>query len=102
MPLWTSLGSAVADFNRDPDRIEVGTARGRFRELMFEATGSDLEMQNIVFGDGSRFSPVRFREGSRSQRINLPGEMRAIKDVEFTYRSLDKRTGRATVTLFGR
>jgi hypothetical protein len=104
---WTRLGSAVADFRTERDRISVGRVEGTFREIMFEVDGSDLEMRDIVvtFGDGSRFSPetrARFAEGSRSRSIDLPGERRTIREVEFTYRSLDKRSGRSTITLYGR
>ena len=106
-PGWTQLGSAVADFKVERDRINVGGSQGAFREILIAVDGSALEMRDIVvtFGDGSRFSPdlrARFEEGSRSRNINLPGEKRSIRQVEFTYRSLDSRTGRATMTLYGR
>ena len=104
---WTRLGSAVADFQTERDRITVGGNQGPSREIMFEVDGSDLEMHDIVvtFGDGSRFSPEirpRYQEGSRSRTIDLPGERRTIRQVEFSYRSLDKRSGRATITLYAR
>lgn len=104
---WTRLGSAVADFKNERDRITVGGSQGPFREIMFEVDGSALEMRDIVvtFGDGSRFSPdtrARFEEGSRSRNMDLPGDKRMIRQVDFTYRSLDKRTGRATITLYAR
>jgi hypothetical protein len=104
---WTRLGSTVADFKTERDRVTVGGNQGPFREIMFEVDGSDLEMRDIVvtFGDGSRFSPdsrPRYQEGSRSRTIDLPGERRTIRQVEFSYRSLDKRSGRATVTLYAR
>jgi hypothetical protein len=106
-PGWTQLGSTVADFKVERDRINVGGSQGAFREIMIAVDGSALEMRDIVvtFGDGSRFSPdlrARFEEGSRSRNINLPGDKRVIRQVEFSHRSLDPRTGRATVTLYGR
>jgi hypothetical protein len=106
-PGWTQLGSTVADFKAERDRINVGGSQGAFREIMIAVDGSALEMRDIVvtFGDGSRFSPdlrARFEEGSRSRNINLPGDKRVIRQVEFAHRSLDPRTGRATVTLYGR
>jgi hypothetical protein len=104
---WTQLGSAVADFKTERDRITAGGSQGAFREIMFVVDGSALEMRDIVvtFGDGSRFSPdtrARFEEASRSRNIDLPGDKRVIRQVEFAYRSLDKRTGRATITLYAR
>lgn len=104
---WTGLGSTVADFRTDRDRIEVGESRGPFREIMIDVEGSALEMEDIVvtFGDGSTFSPktkVRFQEGSRTRNIDLPGKKREIRHVDFTFRSLNKKTGEATVKLYAR
>jgi hypothetical protein len=104
---WTSLGSTVADFKTDRDRIEVGESRGQFKQLMIEVEGGALEMENIVvrFGDGSTFSPktkVRFQEGSRTRNIDLPGNKRQITHVDFTFRSLNEKKGEATVKLYAK
>ncbi len=103
---WIRLGSATADFSRDRDIIHV-KGSGAFRELMFRVDGSELEMYNFVvtFGNSERFSPetrARFEPGSWSRNIDLPGQKRAIKSIAFHYRSLKPRTGKATVTVFGR
>jgi hypothetical protein len=103
---WTGLGSTVADFKTDRDRIEVGE-RGPFKEIMIVVEGGSLEMEDIVvtFGDGSTFSPktkVRFQEGSRTRNIDLPGNKREIRHVEFTFRSLSEKKGESTVKLYGR
>ena len=54
---------------------------------------SALQMDDVVvnFSDGSRFSPttrLMFAENSRSQVIDLPGNRRAIRSVEFRYGNL--------------
>lgn len=103
---WERLGSRRVQFTAERDVIEVGAVEGRFTALRIEVAGGDLEMFNIrvVFGDGSDFSPdtrLRFRQGSRSRVIDLPGGARVVRRVSFAYRS-SLRRGRATVSLFGR
>jgi hypothetical protein len=78
---------------------------GTFRAIKVEVNGGNLEMYNIrvVFGDGEAFSPetrLAFREGSWSRTIDLPGDARVIRKVEFLYRS-ELRRGRATIRLYG-
>ena len=104
---WTGLGSTVADFRTDRDRIEVGESRGPFKEIMIAVDEGALEMEDIVvtFGDGSTFSPktkLRFQEGSQTRNIDLPGNKREIRHVEFTFRSLKEKRGEATVKLYAR
>ncbi len=58
----------------------------------------------VTFGDGSSFSPqtrLVFAQGAWSRVIDLPGNARRIRKVEFWYRSRGARTGRARVQLFG-
>jgi hypothetical protein len=104
---WTLLGSTVADFKKDRDRIDVGRSRGPFKQLMIEVDGGALEMEdvNVRFGDGSNFSPktkLRFEEGSRTRNIDLPGNKREITHVDFTFRSTAERRGEATVKVYAR
>jgi hypothetical protein len=104
---WTLLGSTVADFKRDRDRIDVGKSRGPFKQLMIEVDGGALEMEDVTvgFGDGSNFSPktkLRFEEGSRTRNIDLPGNKRQITHVDFTFRSSKEKRGEATVKVYGR
>lgn len=104
---WELLGEQTADFRTDRDRINVGRSDGRFSALRIVVRGAPLEMSNMVvtFGDGKTFSPnlrARFAENSWSREIDLPGDRRVIRSVEFTYRSIDRRDGRATLMLYGR
>lgn len=104
---WELLGERVAEFKVDRDRIEVGRSEGRFSKLRVAVKGAPLEMYDMVvtFGDGTTFSPnIRhhFNENSWSHEIDLPGDRRAIRSVDFRYRSPDRREGRATVLLYGR
>jgi hypothetical protein len=103
---WQSLGRSQVSFAAEKDVIEVGVREGLFDAIRIDVQGGDIELYNIrvVFGNGTSWSPntrVAFREGSRSRVIDLPGEARIIRRIEFWYRSRIRR-GRATVEVFGR
>ena len=90
---WTRLGEQWVDGIRDRDVIAVGAHEGTFRRIMIVVEHSALQMDDVVvnFSDGSRFSPptrLVFAENSRSQVIDLPGNRRAIRNVEFRYGNL--------------
>jgi hypothetical protein len=103
---WQLLGSRRVSFSAEKDVIEVGVREGLFNAIRVEVQDGDLEMYNIrvVFGNGTAWSPdtrVAFRERSRSRVIDLPGEARVIRRIEFWYRSRLRR-GQATVQVLGR
>ena len=67
---------------------------------------SDLELFDleVEFGNGQRFAPptrLVFREGSRSQVIDLPGNTRYIKKIAFRYGNLPGG-GRARILAYAR
>jgi hypothetical protein len=104
---WELLGQREADLRMDRDRIEVGRREGTFREIRVAVRGAPVEIYNVVvtFADGNTFSPnlrQRFDENASSREIDLPGDRRVIRSVDFAYRSLNRREGRATVMLYGR
>lgn len=101
---WELLGTRKVNFAAEKDVISA-KHQGRFRAIKLEVEGGNLDMYNIrmVFGDGTTFSPdtrVAFREGSWSRTIDLPGDARVIRRIEFWYRS-ELRRGRATVRVYG-
>ena len=103
---WELLGQRDVDFRVDHDVIEVGRAEGRFRELRFEAHGGDIEVYNlrVILTDGESVSP-RGRlvlERGEGRTMDLPGNRRSVRRVEFTYRTLHGRGRHATVLLYGR
>jgi hypothetical protein len=90
---WTRLGERWVDGVSDRDVIHVGAREGRYRRIMIVVENSALEMRDVVvtFGDGERFSPptrLVFAENSRSRIIDLPGDARVIRSVEFRYGNL--------------
>lgn len=102
---WQLLGERIVHGTFDRDVIDVGAREGAFRKLEVRVKGSALEMFDIkvVFGDGTDFHPetrLIFGRGAGSRLIDLPGNDRIIRRVEFKYGNLP-RGGRARVRLFG-
>ena len=90
---WTRLGERWVDGTHDHDVIHVGEREGTYRRIMIVVDHSALEMRDmtVTFADGSHFSPqVRhvFGPDTRSRVIDLPGNRRVIRDVEFHYGNL--------------
>jgi hypothetical protein len=104
---WEMLGRQQVDFKSDHDRINVGRKEGRFKQLQIRVQGAPVEMEKLVvtFDNDEKFSPElrhRFDEKSKSRNIDLPGNRRAIKRIDFNYRSVDRRQGKATVEVYAR
>jgi len=90
---WVKLGERWVDGGHDRDVIPVGTREGRYRRIMIVVESSALEMHDVVvhFGDGTAFSPHTrhvFAANTRSHVIDLPGDQRVIRNVEFRYGNL--------------
>jgi len=103
---WEKLGERNVDGKVDRDTIAVGRADGRFSAIQIKVEHSALEMFDVVvhFGDGTSFSPptrLVFRNGETSRVIDLPGDKRVIKKIDFKYGNLPGG-GRAQVELWGK
>ena len=104
---WELLGRKEVSFLVERDTIEVGRAEGRFRALQIVVEGAPVEMRDIrvTFGDGSTFHPetrLDFAENSVSRSIDLPGQARIIRKIDFLYRKTSGLFRQATVTVYGR
>ena len=102
---WTKLGTTVVNGWRDRDRMKVATGKA-FSELMFVVAGSDLELFDITvrFGNNETYSMpgrVVFKEGSRTNPIDLPGTLRNIKSIDFAYGNTPG-SGRASLEVWAR
>lgn len=103
---WTKLGEQEVLGRRDRDVINVGRREGRFTKLMIVVEESDLQMNSmhIEFTNGDKLEPNLkhfFRENERTRGIDLPGDGRTIKQIEFQYGNLPGG-GRARVEVWGR
>jgi len=104
---WELLGRQRVSLQRERDRIDVGKREGKFKQLQIRVDGAPVEINNmrITFGNDETFSPDlkhRFDENSKSRNIDLPGERRTIKSIDFNYKSPSRREGNATVEVYGR
>jgi hypothetical protein len=104
---WKKLGERTVNGSVDKDVIQVGSDDGTFTAAQIKVEGSTLKLYDmkIYFGDGSVQdlvnSPVYFDKDTRSRVIDLPGNRRVIKRVEFRYGNLPGG-GNARVELWGK
>ncbi len=103
---WTKLGERWVTGAVDHDTIAVGAAEGTYSRILLRVEHSALEMFDVVvtFGDGSSFSPPTrhvFNPGTNSHTIDLPGNRRVIRRVDFRYGNLPGG-GRAQLELWAR
>ncbi len=103
---WERLGDARADGRRDHDIIRVN-ARGRFRAIRFFVQGGDIEIQRVVvhFENGEDTEVEvrdRIRSGRTTRGIDLPGDERRLRSVEFWYGRENWGRSRPQLVLYGR
>ena len=104
---WERLGARDVDFGGDRDSIQVGKHEGRYKQLQIRVKNAPIEISDmvVIFGNDEKFSPdlrERFAEGTGSKTIDLPGDRRVIKRIDFRYRSINRREGKGTVEVYGR
>ena len=104
---WELLGQRQVDFRNDHDQIDVGRSEGRFKQLEVRVKNAPIEIHDMVvtFANDETFKPKlrhKFTEGSGSRIIDLPGERRTIKRIDFNYKSINRREGKGTVEVRGR
>jgi hypothetical protein len=103
---WTLLGSQWVDGNVDKDTFKIARWDNKLTKLTMVVTESDLDLIDfvVVFGNRERWSPKlkhTFREGSRARAIDLPGNVREVKQIELVYANR-RGGGRAKVELYGK
>lgn len=102
---WEFLGQSHVDGRNDHDRIVVNN-RGSFRALQLGIKGGGIEFQRVVVhfdngGDQEVEIRDRITERSKTRVIDLPGDRRRIRNVEFWY-SKERWRSRPIVNLWGR
>jgi hypothetical protein len=81
---WELLGHREVDFKNDHDRIDVGRSEGRFKQIQVRVKNAPIEVSDMF------------------RIIDLPGERRTIKRIDFNYKSINRREGKGTVEVLGR
>ena len=103
---WELLGEREVDFHVDHDAVDVGKAEGRFHVLRFAVHGGAIEMYEVkvILGDGEviRIPDRLILDSGEGRKVELPGDRRVVKRVEFVYRSLKVAGRPARVSLYGR
>jgi hypothetical protein len=102
---WDYLGQAHVDGKEDHDKIQVKNG-GSFTALQLGIKGGAIEFQRVVvhFENGNDTElQIRDRIADRGKTrvIDLPGNRRRIKSVEFWYARAGWRS-RPQVNLWGR
>ena len=100
------LGERLVNGGVDHDVIPVGRRDGRFHEIMIVVERAPIELFDLVvtFGNGERFEPrtrLVFGRDTTSRNIDLPGDARYIRRVDFRYGNL-VAGAQAKVELWGR
>lgn len=103
---WEKLGQREVDGKADHDAIAVGREDGKFKSIQLQVEGSAIEMFDVkvTFENGTSFEPkmrLVFDKNTRSRVIDLPGEKRIIKKVEFRYGNLPGG-GKARIELWAK
>ena len=103
---WEYLGEANVNGSVDHDNIMVTASRGEFRAIQIRVQKAAIEFDRVVvhFGDGDS-EPIHIRSripaGGQTRVIDLPGNRRIIRSVEFWYARASRNPRRPKVRLFG-
>jgi hypothetical protein len=102
---WQLLGRSYVNSRGDHDTIVVNN-RASFQALQLEVKGGSIEIQRVVvhFENGQDHQldiRERIPANGRTREIDLPGDRRRIRSVEFWY-SKESWRSRPYVNLWGR
>lgn len=103
---WIKLGSRRVNGFLDVDRIAVGAGEGRFRRLRLRVRGNDLFMfrMKATFENGaSQDFAIRLLipQGGYTRSLDLAGDRRFIRHVDFFYGKPKDGGGNTFVDLYG-
>ncbi len=106
-PRWKFLGERLVNDRLDHDVIMVTAAGGALNAIQIRVKGAPVDFHRviIVYGNGRRQEVVMrntIGPGGASRPIDLIGDERIVKSVEFWYDANTTRGRKARVRLFGR
>jgi hypothetical protein len=101
---WEMLGTSHVDGKNDHDRIVVNN-RGSFRALQLGVKGGAIEFHRVVVhfengGDSDLEIRDRIQDRGKTRVIDLPGDRRRIRSIEFWY-SKERWRSRPYVNVWG-
>jgi hypothetical protein len=104
---WVELGSRKVNFGLDRDVIDVTYSEGYFDAIKIVVTDGAINMHKCTIhfeNGGTQDVELRhnFKAGSDSRIVDLKGNKRFIKKIEFWYDTKNMANKRATVTVLGR
>lgn len=105
---WEKIGERTVNLLTEKDVIYCAL-KGKFRALKFKVEDAPVEFLsvNVEFATGeNQRIPIkqRIRTGGETRAIDLRGNKRVIKKIEFVYRSVkgwDDKKRRAIVKVYG-
>ena len=104
---WRYLGTVNARFTADHDAIVVQGPYDFFRRIKFKVTSAPINIIRLIvtYDDGGLPENIDTRfsipAGGESRIIDLRGNRRKIRTVEFWYDTKGVLQGRANVSVFG-
>ena len=104
---WDKLGERRVSDRADHDTVMVTAARGMFGALKFNVKDHAVRFYKVVVHyrkGGSEEMQLRdvIPAGGESRVLDLRGERRVIKSIEFWYEAKSLGQDGATITVWGR
>ena len=104
---WRELGSKEVSDRLDHDTIAVTVMRGDFRRIRLNVSRAPVRFyrMTVTYGTGQTQNialRALIRAGGQTRAINLSGNERVIRKVDFWYEAASLGCKRARVTLYGR
>jgi hypothetical protein len=104
---WEMLGMRKVNYGLDHDEIMVTRAEGVFTALKIKVKKAPINFHKLVvhFGNGETEELElrnNFSAGSESRVIDLPGNKRVIRKVEFWYDTKNLAARKGIIEVWGR
>lgn len=104
---WRQLGSREVSDRVDHDSIAVTVMKGDFRRIRLNISQAPVRFyrMTVTYGNGQTQAIVLralIRAGGQTRAINLSGNERVIRKVDFWYEAASLGRKKARVTLYGR
>lgn len=103
---WKFIGDKIANFSIDRDVLYV-TGNDIYTKIKLHVTDAPLNMHDmdIYFENGDKQNvglKNNFAQGDWSRVIDLPGNQRRIKKIEFVYDTKNVGRGKARIAVWGK